>query len=630
MDHYNATVHNGALVSTRRGLHVSKTKHQGTRFVNTFAAPTPSTTQAPSRSNSRGSTASTETRPHERKFKFVAKPRDKGKGAPRGRPRASPVSKASTPCSSSESGEDVASRGETPRSSPSIASASSIAPGIIADSPSGIGGSPSGFFGSPPGATFMPQRMGSHIINRRMPDVGGRNVASYFSSDLNQPYLYEHLPASAHMRGTHLMEQNHRNIESTPDTFSRTLEDGATSSEDAGAHFNKLYNHAGGGGLYGDDDLNEPVYLESIASKALVSVFMGSHEQWHAHMKNLRYLISRMGGMKPEWGQVLSKIRKADVKGAAYTGTTPYLDFTRFFPAVSDILNRETKTTFSIKVQHLLQACGVVQDNIDSVSALVHFVQSTKAARHAPGGSIIFEPHGYIEEFTWIEQLLVRFPGPLRDEIVRTNRVYDDKHRMQTLDMGMLQSFDDSGFQNHLSPSTDVALDGAGNLLDSFVRLTAILYMEELLPESYTVEPYSFLLSMLGQQTRAIVTRLRARGAFLPAASFNLDGLPQTMHLRPLLIWGCMVAYAVAKVAEVDTGMQPLSLDISPYQDCVGLLIGSEPGGIDGLTERDFDLCNLLHIQELRTVNCDDRSFLRQMVVDHASRQLLSPVNPYI
>ncbi|KAF7559965.1 hypothetical protein G7046_g4188 [Stylonectria norvegica] len=42
MDHFNATVHNGALVSTRHGLHVSKTKHQGTRFVNTFVAPTSS------------------------------------------------------------------------------------------------------------------------------------------------------------------------------------------------------------------------------------------------------------------------------------------------------------------------------------------------------------------------------------------------------------------------------------------------------------------------------------------------------------------------------------------------------------------------------------------------------------
>lgn len=38
MDHFNATVHNGALVSTRKGLLISKSKHQGTRFVNAFAS----------------------------------------------------------------------------------------------------------------------------------------------------------------------------------------------------------------------------------------------------------------------------------------------------------------------------------------------------------------------------------------------------------------------------------------------------------------------------------------------------------------------------------------------------------------------------------------------------------------
>ena len=38
MEHqFNTTIYNGSLVSTRRGLHISKQKHQGTRFVNTFA-----------------------------------------------------------------------------------------------------------------------------------------------------------------------------------------------------------------------------------------------------------------------------------------------------------------------------------------------------------------------------------------------------------------------------------------------------------------------------------------------------------------------------------------------------------------------------------------------------------------
>lgn len=69
MNHYNATVHNGALVSTRRGLHVTKTKHQGTRFVNTFAVPTSS----PSTLKKNRPQASASDTHHEHKFKFVEK-----------------------------------------------------------------------------------------------------------------------------------------------------------------------------------------------------------------------------------------------------------------------------------------------------------------------------------------------------------------------------------------------------------------------------------------------------------------------------------------------------------------------------------------------------------------------------
>lgn len=129
MDHFNATVHNGALVSTRRGMHISKTKHQGTRFVNTFAAPatsTPSSRSSSAGPSSRGVLGAhgqdgtsqfrvaggrqQQKRPQqERKFKFVDKPNEKVKGAPRGRPRKSPTS-ASTPSSGEESSEDFVTR----------------------------------------------------------------------------------------------------------------------------------------------------------------------------------------------------------------------------------------------------------------------------------------------------------------------------------------------------------------------------------------------------------------------------------------------------------------------------------------------------------------------------------------
>lgn len=47
MDHFNATVHNGALVSTRKGLLISKSKHQGIRFVNAFTSEPTTTATSP-------------------------------------------------------------------------------------------------------------------------------------------------------------------------------------------------------------------------------------------------------------------------------------------------------------------------------------------------------------------------------------------------------------------------------------------------------------------------------------------------------------------------------------------------------------------------------------------------------
>ena len=73
MDHFNATVHNGNLVHTRRGLQVSKQKFNGLSFVNsspqTFDTPAPSRRKSPEAGQ-------------QREFKFVSKNQEpKGDGS---------------------------------------------------------------------------------------------------------------------------------------------------------------------------------------------------------------------------------------------------------------------------------------------------------------------------------------------------------------------------------------------------------------------------------------------------------------------------------------------------------------------------------------------------------------------
>ncbi|KAF4875958.1 hypothetical protein CGCSCA1_v005038 [Colletotrichum siamense] len=74
MDHFNATVHNGNLVSTRRGLQVSKSKHQGTQFINTSAA---------SGSSHEEPTASDPSRPLDQKYKFLSQPKEHRRSVPK-------------------------------------------------------------------------------------------------------------------------------------------------------------------------------------------------------------------------------------------------------------------------------------------------------------------------------------------------------------------------------------------------------------------------------------------------------------------------------------------------------------------------------------------------------------------
>ncbi|KAF9875530.1 hypothetical protein CkaCkLH20_06911 [Colletotrichum karsti] len=69
MDHFNSTVLNGNLVSTRRGLQVSKTKHQGIQFINTSAASDDTSSQdEPGNPDN--------TRPPGQRFKFSNKPKE--------------------------------------------------------------------------------------------------------------------------------------------------------------------------------------------------------------------------------------------------------------------------------------------------------------------------------------------------------------------------------------------------------------------------------------------------------------------------------------------------------------------------------------------------------------------------
>jgi hypothetical protein len=620
MDHFNSTVHNGTLVSTRRGLHVSKTKHQGTRFVNTFAAPT-SPSNPPSRKNNNVSPKPIDSKLYDRKFKFVSKPTERVKSTKRGRPRTANTVRTSTPYSSSESGED----------------AFSIQSSFYAPAPS-LAGSSEDPFDTISATLGVPEPWHDY------------NSASDFGDlphDLGNIYLDQtaYQPSSREEVGSYGATTHNSNM------FSRSENDVVTVESDSmiGALVHSI--RMGDGSFdylrYHIDKFcgtidhrlrtgsraSDSVMLEAIASMASACLRAGRYDHWHIHMKGLRYIIAQNGGMKADWGHVLNDIRKIDVKGAAYSGSVPYLESTRFFAPVSDMLPSDLRAQFAFRVHQLLQVCGITQVNTDSTRALVFFTQALILSRRVPTNTFLLESPGYLEEYTIIEYMLTRYPGALRDETVPTDNPFLDRfsslHEPDFSDDAIRQS--PTIYQDHMQPCDPVPA-ASGNLLDPVIRIASILYMEELVSEPRTPGSYQVLLAMLSRQIQTITMRFHERGTYTQSPGLILDGLPHTDVLRPLLLWTCMVIYYIAQVTDADTGLCLQPIDLDCYLECVALLVGLSAEDVDALADCDLEFCRLLPVQELGTMTYDDRTLLKRMLADYEARRYMDrqPLGSYM
>jgi len=84
MDHFNVTVQNGAMIATRRGLQVSKQKHNGMSFVNTYSR---NSDAEPAASGSSGTLSVDLSRPSQRTFRFVERQKDIRRDPGRSKPK---------------------------------------------------------------------------------------------------------------------------------------------------------------------------------------------------------------------------------------------------------------------------------------------------------------------------------------------------------------------------------------------------------------------------------------------------------------------------------------------------------------------------------------------------------------
>jgi hypothetical protein len=176
------------------------------------------------------------------------------------------------------------------------------------------------------------------------------------------------------------------------------------------------------------------------------------------------------------------------------------------------------------------------------------------------------------------------------------------------------------------------------NLLDPIVRVPAILYMEELLPEPHTLNPYHVPFSLMNYQMRVVLGRLQERlslnrynnSPVSQAALEDDEDLASLETIRPVLLWASVITYAVANAVSLDPISAFMSgIDHVVYQDLVAILVSGDINvipseqDIELLPEGDLEMCKLLPVEQLGSSYNDTTDILRQIVADHHARVAL-------
>ncbi|KAF5516433.1 hypothetical protein CGCS363_v001403 [Colletotrichum siamense] len=600
MDHFNATVHNGNLVSTRRGLQVSRSKHQGTQFINTSAA---------SGSSHEEPTASDPSRPLDQKYKFLSQPKE---------PRRS-VSKRGN--SSHNSSDDEKYRVRKAR-----ASKKAQEPGFVMETSAQQGTVEAAIFDD----TWRIPRSPIPWLASWMGNLSEREkclVQLYLKLAPTKMYPCEQILEYNPVRGSAFIErikssETSLNAVLMTACYAEMFSQGEWSSPELLYHVSKVCSLV-------NDRLSDRTkrdfdqgMLECVAQLAITGWNVGRYDHWKVHMQGLKHMIELEGGMKREWNYLLNMIRRqvtlADVKGAVYLGLLPYLDYPRFFNATTDALPDHVRTRIVNEMSNILYQCGLQSYLINAMISTALFAGVLRLAFASPNREVLLNPEAFIEEWLWCEYQLVLYGGALREDCLNDSlgeldelTVAADLGNSEAVAAAMVRSL----YTTKPVPSP------AENLLEPVLRTAAIVYLETIVPdEPRNPMVYSVPLNLLSASVHKLTQKLQerqSREADDGEGDFD-DGLPSMEALRPVMIWACLVGSVMSKLCEMDLVTMGILFDRGYYGQCLSLVIGPEPEHVDRLTEKDLALCKLLDARGLRIRQQDERALLRALLREHA------------
>ncbi|KAH7254883.1 hypothetical protein B0J15DRAFT_35448 [Fusarium solani] len=577
----------GPVTKTRRGLRVTREKHQGISFVNaTTAAKVPENSHLPIT-----------------KLKFVLEKRQKPRQAPRlvteadlSRVQGGENRRIAPRTSSRSQDKDVSEKRY------SMIPYQSVASRIPKESRSfplvkawrQLNEAGTGYVPSPSGITLPDWVL--HGLPAEIPDEGRKCFHAYLFSCPIRHYPFEQLqvvswqPLSMDQsRFERLMlEPLMLNCTLTMGALFLLLKSGTRESAGFSMHSAKLC--ALVNKLLGDKKQTiskTVVVIQSIASLAILATFLGLYDHWLAHLNGLKLLVQAAGGLQVLPLPVQILVKKADLKGASEIVTTPFFAQARLQRPISESLPCDRRMAIEADVQLAVRqydgGCDNLCDTIASLAILVATIDFAASQR----GSLIFDPLALMEEYHGIEYRLLVASVPIQTRLEALDRYLDGAN----------------AFQHHNNLSFGSPSDmqhEAERSLDIILRLAALFFLKMVKGgPADTLDGLVHMMQILNEHMRRIT--------YLPL-SMATD--PPHGLSRSAFIWIALMADRMLRRSDSEGwnwGSRKVDRHISR-----DFLLWALGGG--GVHHDDFRLCRILDLGRFEVGAWDPRAQIEQIL----------------
>ncbi|KAK8053154.1 hypothetical protein PG996_012455 [Apiospora saccharicola] len=571
MDHFNSTVFNGTVVSTRRGFTVTKQKHKGLSFVN-------------------ASVQDTETRPKPQARKafsvlppaatitFVANQGEVKKGITgqlrttgtnRGHPKAQAQRRS---CSSSNSA-----------STPSSA-ASDI---ILSDAPSSLENDKERNLLSkhlPAWASYKRPRSALDFARRL--NFMAYALAPSQSSSLDECQL-ACLERSLKLPEELWLEKDPTSIHcaTTLGALYDTLASGGQETKRLSKLTSQLWSVIKRKLNAAEQNKTaNSVTLHGVSALAIIAGYQGEHDQWQIHMKGIMRLLELVGDQNKLDVKTINTIRKADSTGAISSATKPCIPFVRLHHKL--LVPTMVHDPDMIRdIQKHLQACALDRETVKIISDLALFNKYMDYL-NIPGNSSKHDTPTIIEEYYFLQHQLLSLPRPLRnfDEAISANTLDNSTPRAHGLTPSML-----------VVPTADYYT----NSIKTAVRILSLLLIYD---PTLDLPCESVLLHILHQQVRAIMEyrRLQHQPADIWVEPRLLLQQKQAVHPQtPTLLWICITGHYFSSLEAVAATTPSNQTHV--YKELLIDLLGPEKSANPELvSDGELELCRCLSLRHLR------------------------------